>query len=83
MPPITRQHVILALMLGGGLFLLAGVALFWSAGSFQGYIGALLLMAIGALGFVGARELKRSGRIEPPAPQEASQGLLRISAGGE
>ena len=57
-------------MVGGGLFLLAGVALFWSAGSFQGYIGALLLMAIGALGFVGARELKPSERVEPSAAQD-------------
>lgn len=72
MPPITRQHVILALTIVGGLFLLAGVALFWSAGSFQGYIAALLAMAIGALGFVSARELKRGGRVEPPAPQDAS-----------
>jgi hypothetical protein len=71
MPPISRHHLHAASMIAGALFLLAGIVLFWIAGSFQGYIGALLLMAIGALGFVAARELKRSERIAPPAPQDA------------
>ena len=70
MPAINRQHVTVALMVGGALFLLAGLALFLSAGSFQGYIAALLVMSIGALGFVSARELKRSERVEPAARQE-------------
>ena len=59
-------------MLGGAAFLLVGVAVFWSAASFQGYISGLLLLAIAALGFVGAQELKRYAKTSAPAPAPGS-----------
>jgi len=46
------------LMLASAPFIVAGIVIFWRATSFQGYIGALLMLALAAASFLGALEIK-------------------------
>lgn len=45
-------------MLAAGALVVVGMVLFYSAVSFEGYIGALLLLAVAAVCFVAGRELR-------------------------
>ena len=63
-----RDYSYPVLMAMAALLVIAGAVMFYMAGSFQGYIGALLFLALAAVAFVGARELK------PKIPPGASSG---------
>lgn len=56
-----RERVYIASMLTATALAVAGVLLLWRAVSFEGHIGALLLLAVAAVCVVAARELKASG----------------------
>jgi hypothetical protein len=59
------------------LLLLAGGVLFWTAASFEGYITALLVMAVAALCLEGRRELqaREKGTDAPGSSTGADQAL--------
>jgi hypothetical protein len=56
-----RERLYTAFMLAAAALAVAGVVLLWSAVSFEGYIGALLVLAVAAVCVVAGRELKASG----------------------
>lgn len=56
-----REHLYIGSLLAAAALVVAGVALLWQAVSFQGYIGALLFLAVAAVCVVAGRELKASG----------------------
>jgi hypothetical protein len=56
-----RERLYTAFMLAAAALAVAGVVLLWSAVSFEGYIGALLVLAVAAVCVVAGRELKTSG----------------------
>ena len=58
MPTTPREYLYVALMVAAAALPVAGVVVFWRAGSFQGYISALLLLALAAVSLLAARELK-------------------------
>ena len=54
----TRDYLYRALLIAIPVLLVVGVVLFWAAISFEGYIVALMLLAVAGCSFAGARELK-------------------------
>ena len=51
------QHLYLGLRIASSILVVAGLGALWGARTFQGYISALLLLALAGCGFAGAREL--------------------------
>lgn len=70
MPQTLHERVNASLMVATAALLLIGLVVLWRAASFQGYIAGLLVMAIGLVAFVGARELtaKQGRPAKHPAP---------------
>jgi hypothetical protein len=58
MPQNTRDYLYAALLIATPVLFIVGVVLFWAAISFEGYIAALMLLALASCSFAGARELK-------------------------
>jgi hypothetical protein len=58
MPQNWREYVYTGLLIATGVLVIAGVVVFASAVSFQGYITALMLLALAGCSIVGAREFK-------------------------
>jgi hypothetical protein len=58
MPPETNHYLHLGLVAGAAVLLLAGLVLFVAAVSFEGYIAALMVMALAGCSYAGAREVK-------------------------
>jgi len=54
----TRDYLYRGLLIAIPVLLVVGVVLFWAAISFEGYIVALMLLALAGCSFAGARELK-------------------------
>jgi predicted small lipoprotein YifL len=54
---IRPHHLPLGLQIASGVLVIAGLGALWAAVTFQGYISALLLLALAGCGFAGAREL--------------------------
>ena len=55
---MTPSHLYLALLGIAAVLLIAGLVLFVAAISFEGYIAALMVMALAGCSYAGARELK-------------------------
>ncbi|HEX7055079.1 MAG TPA: hypothetical protein VF211_14235 [Burkholderiales bacterium] len=69
----SRDHLYAGCVLSAAVLALIGVVLLWRAVSFEGHIGALLVLAVAALCFVAGRELKaRSAEIEKAASPDPS-----------
>ena len=58
MPPDRRHYIYLGLLAGAAVLLIAGLVLFVAAVSFEGYIAALMVMALAGCSYAGARELQ-------------------------
>jgi len=54
----ARDYLYAGLLGATPVLLIAGVVVFWNASSFQGYIGALMILTLAGCSFLGARELK-------------------------
>ena len=57
MPQNIRDYLHAGLLIATPALLIAGVAAFWAAASFQGYLVALILLALAGCSFTGAQEL--------------------------
>jgi hypothetical protein len=58
MQPQVRDYLSAGLLGATPVFVIAGAVMFWRASSFEGYIGALIVLTLAACSFLGARELK-------------------------
>ena len=69
---IRPDHVHLGLRIASALLVVAGLGALFVAVTFQGYITALLLLALAGCGFAGARELaaKQKKPDSPPLPEQ-------------
>jgi len=54
----VREHFYTGARIASGILLVVGIALFWAAVSFEGYLLALIAMALAGCSFTGAEELK-------------------------
>lgn len=74
MPQTPRDYAYAALILAAAGFVIGGAVVFRGDASFSRYIGALLLLALAALSYLVARELKpkaaKNENQDPPAMKE-------------
>jgi hypothetical protein len=78
-PPNLRNHFYTGARIASGILLVVGIVLFWAAVSFEGYLLALITVALAGCSFAGARELKPEvkpvadeGQTVPPlSPEDA------------
>jgi len=54
----VRDYLYAGLLGATPVFVIVGAVMFWRASSFEGYIGALIVLTLAACSFLGARELK-------------------------
>lgn len=54
----VRDYLYAGLLGAAPVLLIAGVVMLWTASTFQGYIGALMVLTLAACSFLSARELK-------------------------
>ncbi|HET7670538.1 MAG TPA: hypothetical protein VFK84_09035 [Burkholderiales bacterium] len=69
MPPERNRYLHLGLVGGAIVLLIAGLVLFVAAVSFEGYIAALMVMALAGCSYAGAREVK-ARQARTPEPRE-------------
>jgi hypothetical protein len=68
MPQHLRDYLYTGLRIATPVLVIIGLVALWFAASFEGYITALILFALSACSFVGARELKEEeAKANPPA----------------
>ena len=67
MQPQVRDYLYAGLLGATPVLLIAGVIMLWTASTFQGYIGALMVLTLAACSFLGARELKPTMRADMQA----------------
>jgi hypothetical protein len=65
---IRPDQLHLGLRIASGVLVIAGLGALFVAMTFQGYISALLLLALAGCGFAGARELAAKQKKPDPAP---------------
>jgi hypothetical protein len=53
-----RDYLTAGLLGATPVLVIVGAVMFWRASSFEGYIGALIVLTLAACSFLGARELK-------------------------
>ena len=70
---MTNEHLYFALLGVAALLLLAGLVLFVAAVSFEGYIAALMVMALAGCSYAGAREVKARQAKTPVDDSNGSQ----------
>ena len=58
MPHNLRDYLYRGLLISTPVLLIAGAITFWAAISFQGYIVALMALALAGCAFAAAREIK-------------------------
>lgn len=73
----VRDHFYAAARVASGILVVAGVVLFWAAVSFEGYLLALIAVALAGCSFTGAQELQRNGYLRPTANDP--QGLAELT----
>ncbi len=64
MPPQLRDYLYAGLLGATPVLLVVGAIMLLRAGSFQGYIAALMVLTLAACSFLGARELKPAQRTD-------------------
>ena len=67
-PPDLRHHFYTAARIASAILVLVGIVLFWAAVSFEGYLLALIALALAGCSFTGARELKPE--VKPVSKEE-------------
>lgn len=76
LPSTFSEYLHTGLVVATGVLLVAGIAVFWGAKSFEGYISALLIVAVAFASFQSARELKQKDGVSanevPDIPASAS-----------
>ena len=70
---MTNEHLYLALVGIAAVLLIAGLVLFVAAVAFEGYIAALMVMALAGCSYAGARELKARMAKPPVDDSKGSQ----------
>ncbi|HWI35846.1 MAG TPA: hypothetical protein VNU64_05275 [Burkholderiales bacterium] len=73
----VREHFYAGARFAGGILLVAGIVLLYAAVSFEGYLLALIAVALAGCSFTGVQELKRNGFLKPTTGQE--QGLPALT----
>ncbi len=70
MPKTRLEYVLAALMVASAALVVIGIVVFWRAASFEGYITALLVLALALVSFQGSRDLKQfaSEKTSKPEP---------------
>ena len=68
MPPNLRDYLYTGSRIACGILLVVGIVLFWAAVSFEGYLLALITLALAGCSFAGARELRPD--VKPTAHEE-------------
>ncbi len=79
MPRTPLAYVYSALMAGTAILLLVGLVVFSQAVAFEGYISALLILALALVTFEGGRELKR----KHAAPDVPTTGVVGETPSGK
>jgi hypothetical protein len=74
----VREHFYTGARIASGILLVAGIVLLYAAVSFEGYLLALITVALAGCGFTGLQELKRNGYFRPTATEP--QGLAELTA---
>ena len=69
-PPNLRNHFYTGARIASGILLVVGIVLFWAAVSFEGYLLALITVALAGCSFTGAQELMRSEFFKPKAEEQ-------------
>ena len=54
----ARDYLYTGLLGATPVFVIVGLVMLWRASTFEGYIGALIVLTLAACSFLGARELK-------------------------
>lgn len=65
MPKTRLEYVLAALMVVSAVLVVIGIVVFWRAASFEGYITALLVLALALVSFQGSRDLKQFANEKP------------------
>lgn len=73
-PPNLPEYFYTAARIASGILVVAGIVLFWAAVSFEGYLLALIALALAGCSFTGAQELKRSLAVLTPEDAGSSPG---------
>ena len=68
MPQNWREYVYTGLLIATGVLVIAGLVVFASAVSFQGYITAMMLLALAGCSIVGARVADKDAHWKNPHP---------------
>jgi hypothetical protein len=74
----VRKHFYTGARIASAIVLVVGIVLFWAAISFEGYLLALITLALAGCTFTGAQELRQSGFLKPKADE--AQGLVPLTA---
>jgi hypothetical protein len=73
----VRDHFYTGARIASGILLVTGIVLFVAAVSFEGYLLALIAVALAGCSFTGAQELQRNGYLKPAANEP--QGLAELT----
>ena len=76
-----REHFYTGARVASGILVVVGVVLFCAAVSFEGYLLALIAVALAGCSFTGAEELKRNGYLRPTANEPRGLGELTAEDG--
>ena len=75
LPPNFRDYFYNGARIASAILAIAGIVLFWAAVSLEGYLLALITLALAGCSFAGARELRPGTSEElavaPLAPEDA------------
>lgn len=80
-PPNLRNYFYPGARIASGLLLVAGIVLFLAAVSFEGYLLALIAVALAGCGFTGAQELKSRGYWAAKPDEERGVAVLPTEDG--
>ena len=78
----VRKHFYTGARIASGIVLVVGIVLFWAAVSFEGYLLALITVALAGLSFTGAQELKQSGFLKSDADEPQGLEALPVEDAG-
>ena len=68
LPPNLRDYFYNGARIASAILVVVGIVLFWAAVSFEGYLLALITLALAGCSFAGARELRPD--VKPTAHEE-------------
>ena len=75
-PPNLPDYFYLGARIASGVLLVVGIVLFWAAVSFEGYLLALIALALAGCSFTGADELKLRGYLGAKSNEQQHLAVL-------